>query len=160
MNKYIGKYRIILIETTNDTNKNYMKALDKLPKYKEQFDKLGTIIIPAYSNKFSISLYGMDGYIKYRSEKFTSWTVLIQLINDMEMQRYIIDFIRSNKNIGYENKEMANYTLNLLKNESIKVKFLVINTLYNEAKYSTNKTLGMRDAIRIYNNWLDGYNSS
>jgi hypothetical protein len=77
----------------------------------------------------------------------------------MEMQRYIIDFIKSNKNIGYENKEMANYTLDLIKSEPFKIKFLVINTLYNEAKYSTNQTLGMRDAIIIYKNWLDNYNS-
>jgi hypothetical protein len=160
MNKYIGKYRIILIETKNDTNDDYLKALDKLPKYKEEFDKLGTIIIPAYSNKFSISLYGMDGYIKYRSEQFTSWNVLIRLINNMEMQRYIIDFIKLDKNIGYDNKQMANYTLTLLKNELIQVKFLVITTLYNEAKYSRNKTLGMRDAIKIYKNWLNDYNSS
>jgi hypothetical protein len=55
MNKYVGKYRIILIETKNDTNKDYVKALYKLPKYKEQFDKLATVIIPSYSNKFSIS---------------------------------------------------------------------------------------------------------
>jgi hypothetical protein len=34
MDKYIGKYRIILIETKNDTNEGYMKALDKLPKYR------------------------------------------------------------------------------------------------------------------------------
>ena len=47
-----------------------------------------------------------------------------------------------------------------VKNEPIKIKFLVINRLYNEAKYSNNKTLGMRDAIRIYKNWLDDYNSS
>ena len=159
MDEYIGKYRIILIETKNDTNEGYMKALDKLPKYRKQFDKLGTIIIPAYSNKFSISLYGMDGYIKYRSEQFTSWNVLIGLINNMEMQRYIIDFIKLDKNIGYDNKEMANYTLTLLNNEPVQVKFLVITTLYNEAKYITNKTLGMRDAIKIYNNWLDDNNS-
>jgi hypothetical protein len=56
----------------------------------------------------------MDGYIKYRSEQFTSWNVLIGLINNMEMQRYIIDFIKLDKNIGYDNKEMANYTLTLL----------------------------------------------
>ena len=85
MNKYIQKYRIILIETTNDKNDDYVKAMNKLPKYRAEFDKLSTVIIPAYSNKFSISLYGMDGYIKYRSEKFTSWKVLIQIINSMEM---------------------------------------------------------------------------
>jgi hypothetical protein len=45
-----------------------------------------------------------------------------------------------------------------VKNEPIKIKFLVINTLYNEAKYS-NKTSGMRDAIQIYKKWLDNYNS-
>ena len=160
MNKYIEKYRIILIETTNDKNDDYVKAMNKLPKYRAELDKLSTVIIPAYSNKFSISLYGMDGYIKYRSEKFTSWKVFIQIINSMQMQRYIIDFIKLDKNIGYNNTEMANYTLNLLKNEPIKIKFLIINTLYNEAKYSNNKTSGMRDAIRIYKNWLDDYNSS
>ena len=69
MNKYIQKYRIILIETTNDKNDDYVKAMNKLPKYRAELDKLSTVIIPAYSNKFSISLYGMDGYIKYRSEK-------------------------------------------------------------------------------------------
>ena len=159
MNKYIEKYRIILIETTDDKNRDFVNAMNKLPKYKIQFDKLSTIIIPTYSNTFSISLYGMDGYIKYKSEEFTSWKVFIQIINNMEMQRYIIDLIKLDKNIGYDNKEMANYTLKRLKNEPIKVKFLVINTLYNEAKYSTNQTQAIREALQIYKNWLDHYNS-
>lgn len=160
MNKYIQKYRIILIETSSDKNDDYVKAMNKLPKYRAELDKLSTVIIQAYSNKFSISLYGMDGYIKYRSEKFTSWKVLIQIINNMEMQRYVIDFIKLDKNIGYHNKEMANYTLNLVKNKPIKIKFLIINTLYNQAKYSNNQTSGTREAIRIYKNWLDHYNSN
>ena len=160
MDKYIGKYRIILIQTKDDKNTDYVKAMNKLPKYKEQFDKLSTVIIVGYSDKFSISLYGMDGSNKYTSKHFTSWKSFTDIINSMDMQRYITDFIKSNKNIGYANTEMAIYTLNLLKNEPIKIKFLIINTLYNEAKYSNNQTQSMRNAIKIYKNWLDDYNAT
>ncbi len=160
MDKYIGKYRIIVIQTKDDKNADYVKAMNKLPKYKKQFDKLATIIIVSYSDRFSISLYGMDSSIKYTSQDFTSWKTFIDIINSMDMQKYVIKLIKSDKKIGYANKEMAKYTLNLLKNQPEKIKFLVINTLYNEAKYSSIETPYMHDAIKIYKNWLDLYNSN
>jgi len=58
---------------------------------------------------------------------------------------------------GFSNKEIAYKTLDLIKNRCLRYQFDVINTMYNRAKYHPNQTSGMKDAMKIYKNWLKNY---
>lgn len=61
------------------------------------------------------------------------------------------------KNLGYKDKEKAKYTINAVKNYSLKYQFQVINTMYNRAKYHKNRTKNMEEAMKIFKKWLNEY---
>jgi len=61
---------------------------------------------------------------------------------------------------GYGSEEKAKQTLKNIKNFDKKYQLQVVNTMYNRAKYHANQTKGMRDAMKIYKEWLKkGFNS-
>lgn len=55
---------------------------------------------------------------------------------------------------GYSSEEIAKKTLKRLKGRSKSYQMQIVNTMYNRAKYHKNQTQGMKDAMRIYKNWL------
>ena len=157
MDKYLGKYRILFIETPSNSDANYSKMMSEFDNYRKQFDALSTMIIKKTSDKFNIRLYGMDGEIKFQTDKYVSLDKIINVINNMQMQQYVISLLNDNK-YGYKNKEMALNTLKLIRDEPIKVQFLLVNLLYNKSKNSINLTPKIQDAIQIYKEWLNTYN--
>lgn len=61
------------------------------------------------------------------------------------------------KGTGFKNATIANNTIKLIKNRSLKYQFDVINTMYNRAKYHPNQTIEMKDAMKIFKKWLLDY---
>lgn len=55
---------------------------------------------------------------------------------------------------GYGSKEKAVQTLKNIKKFDKKYQTQVVNTMYNRAKYHANQTKGMRDAMKVYKEWL------
>jgi hypothetical protein len=63
----------------------------------------------------------------------------------------------SNKTLGFKNKEKAIYTINAIKNKSIKYQISVINTMLGRAKNHPHKTKEMDEAIKVFNKWIKNY---
>jgi len=63
------------------------------------------------------------------------------------------------KGVGYKNKKIALKTLKLIKDESIRKQFLIVNILYQRAKYHKNQTKNMIEAMNIFEKWLNNYKS-
>ena len=61
------------------------------------------------------------------------------------------------KGTGYKDKKTALKTLKLIKNKSIKYQFLIINVLYQRAKYHKNQTKNMVEAMNVFEKWLNNY---
>jgi hypothetical protein len=163
-----SKYRMIIIETPDKENINFIKAKEKLKKYKKDFDMLSTVVKNKIAIKFAIKLYGLDGKIKYETNKFTSWKEFIKLIKNMPMQKSISKLTlysdyhpeTSLKKTGFKNMEVAKNTIKLLEGKPKTYQFLVINTMYNRAKYHPNQTKEMRQAMKIFKKWLNEYYSN
>ena len=59
--------------------------------------------------------------------------------------------------LGFKNKEKALYTINTIKNRSIKYQVNVIATMLGRAKNHPNKTRDMNDAIKLFSEWMKQY---
>lgn len=55
---------------------------------------------------------------------------------------------------GYGSEGKAIQTLKNIKKFDKKYQMQVVNTMYNRAKYHANQTKGMRDAMKVYKEWL------
>lgn len=64
---------------------------------------------------------------------------------------------KSLKGTGYKDEKKAMETIELIKFRSPKYQFDVVNTMYNRAKYHPNQTEGMRNAMNIFEKWLERY---
>ena len=163
MNKYIGKYRLIIINTPNKLNKDYKEAIREIEKYKKSFDILSTKIKLNLSDKFSIKLYGLDGKLKYKTTNYTSWQKFVDKIKAMPMQQSVSQLTlyadyhpkTSTKGFGFKDKKMALETIKKLKDREKKYQFLVINTMYNRAKYHPYRTKDMEEAMKVFKKWLN-----
>lgn len=60
----------------------------------------------------------------------------------------------STKGTGFKNKEKALDTLKIIKNRDIIYQKQVVNTMYNRAKYHPYQTKSMREAMKIFKEWL------
>ena len=61
----------------------------------------------------------------------------------------------STKGTGFKNKEKAIETLRIIKDRDIIYQKQVVNTMYNRAKYHPNQTSEMKDAMKIFKDWLN-----
>lgn len=60
----------------------------------------------------------------------------------------------STKGTGFKNKQKAIDTLEIIKNRDIIYQKQVVNTMYNRAKYHPNQTNDMKEAMKIFKDWL------
>jgi hypothetical protein len=61
------------------------------------------------------------------------------------------------KGTGFKDKKNSLKTIKLVRYRSPSYQFNVINTMYNRAKYHPNQTSEMRDAMKIFSEWLKKY---
>jgi hypothetical protein len=166
----INKRKLILTYSKDCLEKKN-KFLINYNKYKNNLENRNVILTVKLNNKrselFNISLYGYDGILKYISNKINCIPYIIKKIDSMPLGK--INKIKSIelytdahpkttiKGTGYKNKETALRTLELIKDKPIKYQFLVVNVLYQRAKYHKNQTKTMIDAMNIFENWLNNY---
>ena len=63
----------------------------------------------------------------------------------------------STKGTGFKDKQKALDTLEIIKNRDLTYKKLIVVTMYNRAKYHPHQTKEMRDAMKVFRNWLKKY---
>lgn len=63
----------------------------------------------------------------------------------------------STQGTGFKDKAKALETLKIIKNRDLTYQKLIVITMYNRAKYHPHQTKEMRDAMKIYKNWLAKY---
>lgn len=167
----MNKKRKLILTYSKDLIKKKDKFLIKYSEYEYDLLHRNINLIIKENNKrselFNISLYGYDGKIKYVTNKINSIPFIIKIIDEMPLGK--LEKIKSIelytnahpkntiKGIGYKNKKIALKTLKLIKNKSIKKQFLIVNILYQRAKYHKNKTKNMIEAMDIFEKWLNNY---
>ena len=169
MNK---KRRNLILTYSEDLVEKKNKFLLKYKQYKSDFESRNVILIIKKNNKrselFNISLYGYDGKLKYVSNKINSLPIILKKIDEMPMGKiekkfksielYTDAHPKSTvKGVGYKDKTIALKTLELIKNKPIIEQFLIINVLYQIAKYHKSQTKNMRDSMKIFKKWLNNY---
>ena len=63
----------------------------------------------------------------------------------------------STKGTGFKDKQKALDTLKIIKDRDLTYKKLIVVTMYNRAKYHPHQTKEMRDAMKVFRNWLKKY---
>ncbi len=167
--KYKYKYRLIIISTPDCSNNDFLKFYNLYKiKYKKEIDGLNTIVKIIYDKPFEIRLYGFDGSLKFKSNKYIHWKTIITQINNMPYQQFINNLSlyadyhpeKSNHSLGFKDVEIAINSIKNIENKPRIYQFQVINTLYNRAKYHPHQTEKMRDSMKIFKEWLDNYKKS
>lgn len=64
----------------------------------------------------------------------------------------------STKGTGFKNKLKAIETLKIIKDRDIIYQKQVVNTMYNRAKYHPHQTEEMREAMKVFEKWLQKNN--
>jgi len=63
----------------------------------------------------------------------------------------------STKGTGFKDKQKAIDTLKLIKNRDLTYQKQIVTTMYNRAKFHPHQTKEMRDAMKVYFDWLKKY---
>ena len=63
----------------------------------------------------------------------------------------------STKGTGFKDKQKAYDTLKIIKNRDLTYQKQIVTTMYNPAKFHPYQTKEMRDAMKVYFDWLKKY---
>jgi hypothetical protein len=167
----MNKKRKLILTYSKDLMQKKNKFLLKYEQFKDELKNRNVILTIKINNKrselFNISLYGYDGKIKYVTNKINCIPIIIKNIDEMPLGK--IEKIKSIelytdahpkstiKGTGYKDKKTALKTLKLIKNKPIKYQFLIVNVLYQRAKYHKNQTKDMLEAMDVFEKWLHKY---
>ncbi len=173
LHKYKNKNIILLLETPSYKNNNYIlnKKIyeDNIQEFHKYYIKLLT-----HRKKdlnFNIKLFSFDSKIIKEFKKINKSTILklakkivTNLPDNIKPQNLSL-FSDYNKettipNLGFKDKEKALYTLDKIKNKSKKYQVNLVSTMIGRAKSHPHITQGMRDAIKIFQKWLDKYHEN
>jgi hypothetical protein len=66
---------------------------------------------------------------------------------------------KSTKGTGFKDRQKALDTLKIIKNRDMVYQKLVVTTMYNRAKYHPYQTAEMKDAMKVFNEWLKKHKS-
>ncbi len=169
------KYRTLILSYSKDEKKKKDLFLQNYKKYVKEL-KVRNITFQKKVNKnrsqlFNISLYGYDKKLKYRSNKINCIPIILKKIDQMPMGK-LEEKVRKLKSIelytnahptsttkgtGYKDTKAAKKSLLLIKKKPKSYQFLVINTLYQRAKYHQHQTKDIRKAMKIFQNWIKKY---
>jgi len=62
---------------------------------------------------------------------------------------------KSTKGTGFKDKQKALDTLDIIKDRDLVYQKQVVTTMYNRAKYHPHQTETMKDAMKVFNKWLE-----
>lgn len=177
LNKYSWVNRLLLLETPNYKNKDYLNTKkiyeDNIKEFHKRFIKL--VVHRNKNLTFKIKLIGFDNQVKNTFNSLNPSTVF-NIVDEMPIGQLMksnpkikpknlslfSDYNKETtvKNLGFKDKEKAIYTLNAIKNKPIKYQVSLVATMLGRAKNHPNKTPEMDDAIKIFQKWLDDYKTS
>ena len=171
--KYKWKVRLLVINTPNYKNKDYIFTKKIYQKYIKDFHKRFVKLVTTINknNDFNISLIGFDGEVKKKFKKL-EYKKIFSLIDKMPLGK-----LKNNKNfkplnlslfsdynpktttpgLGFKDKQKALYTLKAIKYRDLKYQVNVVATMLGRAKKHPNQTKGMRSAIKVFNKWMINY---
>ena len=174
--KYKWKARLLVINTPNYKNKDYLLTKNIYQKYIKDFHKrfVKLLIKVNKNDDFNIFLIGFDGEVKRKFKKL-DYKKLFSIIDKMPLGS-----LKKNKKfkplnlslfsdykpktttygLGFKDKEKALHTIKTIKKRPIKYQVNVIATMLGRAKNHPNKTKSMNDAIIIFSRWMKEYKSS
>jgi hypothetical protein len=168
-------YRKLLLSYSQDQIKKKKLFIQNYKDYEKELKKRNVkLSIKKNNNRsqlFNISLYGYDTKLKYITNKSNPFQTIIKKIDSMPFGR--IEKLKSKlksielytnahpksttKGTGYKNKTVAKKSLLLIRNKPKIYQYLVVNTLYQRAKYHKHQTKEMRDAMKIFAQWIKKY---
>ena len=172
LKKYKCKVRLFILLTPNYKNKKYIDIKNFYDDNAYPFHKFFVKKITVLNNELKspiIKIYDLDSKIITESDdtreilkkikkhdKKTSCKskpLNLSLYSDYNPET-------TTPNLGFKNKDKANYTVNKIKNRSIKYQIGVLNTLLGRAKSHPHKTKEMEEAIKILEKYKRklGYN--
>ena len=145
----------------------------KYNEYKDELEQRNINLVVksnnARSQLFNISLYGYDGLLKYITNKVNSIPTIIKKIDSMPLGTIEKKKIKSIelytdahpkstvRGTGYKDKITALKTLELIKDQPLNKQFLIVNVLYQRAKYHKHITKSMIEAMNVFKKWLVNY---
>jgi hypothetical protein len=169
----MNKKRVLILTYSKDCLIKKNNFLIKYNEYKDELEQRNVNLVVksnnARSQLFNISLYGYDGVLKYVSNKVNSISTIIKKIDSMPLGS--IEKIKSIElytnahpkstivGTGYKDKKTALKTLELIKDQPLNKQFLIVNVLYQRAKYHKHITKSMIEAMNIFKKWLVNYKS-
>jgi hypothetical protein len=65
---------------------------------------------------------------------------------------------RSTRGTGFINRQKALDTLKIIKDRDLTYQKQVVNTMYNRAKYHPHQTESIREAMKVFEKWLQKNN--
>ncbi len=167
LNKYKHKSRILLINTPNYKDKNYLNTKKIYQRYIRKFHKNYIKLITKINKKgFFVELIEFDGSVKKRFKNLNTKNLLILLkkLKTPKKNNLINLSLYSDYNpktttpgLGFKNKDKAIYTIKKIKNKSLKYQLNVIATMLGRAKNHPHKTKDMNKAIKEFEKWMKNY---
>ena len=167
LNKYKHKSRILLINTANYKDKNYLNSKKIYQRYIRKFHKNYIKLITKINKKgFFVELIEFDGSVKKKFKNLNTKNLLILLkkLKTPKKNNLINLSLYSDYNpktttpgLGFKNKDKAIYTINKIKNRPMRYQVNVIATMLGRAKNHPHKTKGMNKAIKEFEKWMKNY---
>jgi hypothetical protein len=170
----MNKKRVLILTYSKDLLVKKNIFLKKYNEHKAEFDQRNVKLVLKSNNKmsqlFNISLYGYDGLLKFVTNKVNSILTIIKKIDAMPLGR--VEKIKSIelytdahpkstvKGTGYKDKATALRTLELIKDQPLNKQFLIVNVLYQRAKYHKHITKSMLEAMNVFEKWLKKHKKS
>lgn len=169
----MNKKRKIILTYSKDCLIKKNNFLIKYNEYKDELEQRNVKLVVksnnARSQLFNISLYGYDGLLKYVTNKVNSIVTIIKKIDAMPLGTIEKKKIKSIelytdahpkstvRGTGYKDKITALKTLELIKDQPLNKQFLIVNVLYQRAKYHKHITKSMIEAMNVFKKWLVNY---
>ena len=164
-------FRTLLIETPSYQNDNYIKIKDfyqeNIKELHKLYLKLKTIRKKELEFKFKIIGFNKKEskyFDKINSSTLKNIKSEINKINDKVPDKVLnlslfsdYDKSTTTPGLGFKDKEKALYTIEKIKDREIKYQISVITTMLGRAKNHPNQTEGMREAIKVFEKWLEKY---
>lgn len=170
----MNKKRLLILTYSKDLLVKKNNFLIKYNEHKDELEQRNVKLVVksnnARSQLFNISLYGYDGLLKYVTNKVNSILTIIKKIDSMPFGT--IEKIKSIElytdahpkstivGTGYKDKATALRTLELIKDQPLNKQFLIVNVLYQRAKYHKHITKSMIEAMNVFEKWLKKHKKS
>lgn len=164
--------RILKITYSIDQKEKYQRFLKEKREYRVEILKRNLEIISHRTSKrenlFLIELYGYDTLLKYQTNKISSNTfpTILSKIDKMPMgkiEKRSLDLYTDAhpkttlQGVGFKDADTAIRTIHKVESskKSDHHKYLIIHTMYYRAKYHPHQTKEMKEAMKIFKDWLD-----